>query len=1239
LSVNDVIDFIDGQAVEGLQPEVVGKMIRGTPGTQVVFDIFGVHNMRRARIGITRWPVDRDDKRIARDSSDASEEQEHEVPKSRRRKPQRQAPLPPPPASQPELCDYDHSHNAIPTASSSAEQLPQAAASAPAFPTAPVAQVSGVMMCNRDNGVSRCGVGLGFEYQPARGVLVLRSLSVTGSPFALGDCLAEVNGTDVTSNAMLAPSLIFGDAGTPLHLKMTRGGDHANSVDATLIRNPSPEDANLMTMSGGAKTCGIGVVLELETNSRCFYVKRVVHGGPAFSAGVLQGDLVTQIDEADMRSFNKEQLPSLILGPEGTTLRMKLLRAGEVEQRELVITRFLDTAKAQQSNLASSAVLTFDYMESVGTPLQVERYSETLHSDIVNALLTVPKRISVVSLSLERGTANVYILPDFEGADTRSVEELVRDFVYQVSTKKSALRQTPTCASLSKIDVLGQVDPSQPKLELDTLFSAHMMLKASLLSTRCEPNEVVLPASPTSDDANTAAEPSPEGSLQPTPTTSDAVNENDISSPEENGLQPTLTASDAANSAAQSSPEESIRQPEHSVCAPKVLLIQRAPSHGHGKGTSHVERDSSEEVDASPVISAVDIRERETSKEMEESEPEHEVNAKVPDRLDDLEGDSEEGGYMAPGTEQVPEILPASTKQTELPICRKPSTCSGPDEGDTIDELSGDSPAPDEESPVSSDETTCANDSRQLSGSFSSSTGPAEPSADPVSELLVEPELPSPFEGLESVGEGSCEAVNVEAQTVAIEEETSVLAEPPSTVRSKSLKLLSLPAEVSTLAVESAQSTDVEAPPIAPIVVELAGVPVDVPAAGSALESIAALDSCGVQSVEEGKELGLSSEESPTEAFAKQDLKLDMTGLQAMGSDAWASGKYLYAQGATTSNVPCAPPRPSAVVAIQRACEGLHQEGITSAVSAVTAHKHGAKEMEEICEKFPHRIPVVVTKAEYSIAPDMLGSKYLVPMNITAKNLHILISKRIDELPDGMRLVLSVHNVPILANGNEIRQLYDAHKGLDGILYLRYDVEEGESHSDDAESAEPLEATAKGEELGGPSKSSSPIKMLSQGASVMELTSSFADTAQGRLKNWINLDGSVLKSAADDNEESISPLSLLIGFGSNLQQMAMPSDTNTKPQTSAPAPTPQARAEKREEGASRRPGTEPPPLQAGVGLKIERDVGGRGFRVAGVASDGPGECFIWLRPATCGVSSLALTLMCPCSCEYGRQGK
>ena len=89
--------------------------------------------------------------------------------------------------------------------------------------------------------------------------------------------------------------------------------------------------------------------------------------------------------------------------------------------------------------------------------------------------------------------------------------------------------------------------------------------------------------------------------------------------------------------------------------------------------------------------------------------------------------------------------------------------------------------------------------------------------------------------------------------------------------------------------------------------------------------------------------------------------------------------------------------------------------------------------------------------------------------------------------------------------------------------------------------------------------------------------------------------------------------------------MALPAATGVKPPTSTQAqgvvrPEQMTQSAEREsfEDAAKRPAVElssesstssnPVPL-AGVGLKIERDVGGRGFRIAGVASDGPGESF------------------------------
>ena len=84
-------------------------------------------------------------------------------------------------------------------------------------------------------------------------------------------------------------------------------------IEAMLTRKPSPEDGNLMTMSDG--NIAIGGRARDRKQLRIVFMSSASHGGPAFSAGVLQGDLVTHIDDADMRRNIKEQLPSLILGP------------------------------------------------------------------------------------------------------------------------------------------------------------------------------------------------------------------------------------------------------------------------------------------------------------------------------------------------------------------------------------------------------------------------------------------------------------------------------------------------------------------------------------------------------------------------------------------------------------------------------------------------------------------------------------------------------------------------------------------------------------------------------------------------------------------------------------------------------------------------------------------------------------------------------------------------------------
>jgi hypothetical protein len=97
-----------------------------------------------------------------------------------------------------------------------------------------------------------------------------------------------------------------------------------------------------------SQACGIGADFEVDPNSRGFYVDRLVDGGPASSSGVQRGDLVTVMDGLDMRDFTKSTLPSLVLGPEGSTLQLKILRAGETLPHYIEVTRFQGQRQKQE---------------------------------------------------------------------------------------------------------------------------------------------------------------------------------------------------------------------------------------------------------------------------------------------------------------------------------------------------------------------------------------------------------------------------------------------------------------------------------------------------------------------------------------------------------------------------------------------------------------------------------------------------------------------------------------------------------------------------------------------------------------------------------------------------------------------------------------------------------------------------------------------------------------------------
>ena len=96
-------------------------------------------------------------------------------------------------------------------------------------------------------------------------------------------------------------------------------------------------------------------------------------------------------------------------------------------------------------------------------------------------------------------------------------------------------------------------------------------------------------------------------------------------------------------------------------------------------------------------------------------------------------------------------------------------------------------------------------------------------------------------------------------------------------------------------------------------------------------------------------------------------------------------------------------------------------------------------ESENILNKYPDRIPIIVEKHKDCNLKNIDKSKYLVPKDMTMGQFVYIIRKRIN-LDSSQSLFVSVNGV--LASCSEtIRYIYDSNKDEDGFLYVIYTSE------------------------------------------------------------------------------------------------------------------------------------------------------------------------------------------------------
>lgn len=101
---------------------------------------------------------------------------------------------------------------------------------------------------------------------------------------------------------------------------------------------------------------GIGVHVELSNKTGLVTVVRPIKGSPGEKAGVMAGDSVIEVDGRDIRGLSLDEAVTLIRGPQGSQVKIKVQREGVKEPISFVITRATIEVETTEHKMAAPGV-------------------------------------------------------------------------------------------------------------------------------------------------------------------------------------------------------------------------------------------------------------------------------------------------------------------------------------------------------------------------------------------------------------------------------------------------------------------------------------------------------------------------------------------------------------------------------------------------------------------------------------------------------------------------------------------------------------------------------------------------------------------------------------------------------------------------------------------------------------------------------------------------------------------
>lgn len=142
------------------------------------------------------------------------------------------------------------------------------------------------------------------------------------------------------------------------------------------------EDAEDMRTQTRGEFGGLGIEVTLDQDSELVKVITPIDDTPASAAGVLSGDLISEIDGEPVRGLNLSQAVDKMRGPIGSSIELSVLREGADAPIKINITRAIIKVKAVKYRVEGD----------VGY-IRVISFTEKTYNDLASAIETINKEV------------------------------------------------------------------------------------------------------------------------------------------------------------------------------------------------------------------------------------------------------------------------------------------------------------------------------------------------------------------------------------------------------------------------------------------------------------------------------------------------------------------------------------------------------------------------------------------------------------------------------------------------------------------------------------------------------------------------------------------------------------------------------------------------------------------------------------------------------------------------------